>query len=112
MTRGIFAIVIGLLGLLLVACGTTLAEDEGISPTIPAQAAVNEGSPTSTRDSVPQSDPLLAVGNAAPKLASTGYEVGDFAPAFVLPSSGGPSRSLEMFRQDKNIILVIYYAFW
>ena len=141
---------LALLGLMVAACGATEA-DERISPTLPAQRAVNEGSPssleiwppsgaedrdravvedvtssspvptlgstptdtpTSTRDSIPQADPLLDVGNAAPKLASMGYEVGDLAPAFVLPSSGGPPQSLEMFREDKNIILVIYYAFW
>ena len=116
---------LALLGLVVAACGATEAE-EGISPTLPLQPAVNEGSPSSL-DTWPPSG--AEAGTAGPSssadqadlptpsqadslLSFHGFEVGDLAPAFVLPSSGGLSRSLEMLREDKNLVLVFYYAFW
>ena len=41
-----------------------------------------------------------------------GPGVGELAPAFMLPSISGSEVSLESYRNDKNLIVVFYRAFW
>ena len=61
---------------------------------------------------VPAEAPATAspVPTETPLVVGTG--VGELAPAFMLPSISGSEVSLESYRNDKNLIVVFYRAFW
>ena len=61
---------------------------------------------------VPTEAPATAtpVPTEIPLVVGTG--VGELAPAFMLPSIFGSEVSLESYRNDKNLIVVFYRAFW
>ena len=61
---------------------------------------------------VPTEAPATAtpVPTEIPLVVGTG--VGELAPAFMLPSISGSEVSLESYRNDKNLIVVFYRAFW
>ena len=61
---------------------------------------------------IPTDVPATAspVPTETPLVVGTG--VGELAPAFMLPSISGSEVSLESYRDDKNLIVVFYRAFW
>jgi len=49
-----------------------------------------------------------AFGQAAPAAPQTTLKVGDMAPDFTLPDTGGKPVKLSDFRGKKNVILAFY----
>ena len=110
---------------------TILAQLSGLDPTVtlaptdlaPAASPVPPdppavASPVAT-DPPPVATPVLPtdvpavaspVPTETPLVVGTG--VGELAPAFMLPSISGSEVSLESYRDDKNLIVVFYRAFW
>ena len=110
---------------------TILAQLSGLDPTVtlaptdlaPAASPVPPdppavASPVAT-DPPPVATPVLPTdvpATASPVPTETplvvGTGVGELAPAFMLPSISGSEVSLESYRDDKNLIVVFYRAFW
>ena len=78
-------------------------------PPVPSPVATD---PPPVATPIPTDVPATAspVPTEVPLVVGTG--VGELAPAFMLPSISGSEVSLESYRDDKNLIVVFYRAFW
>ena len=83
-----------------------------VPPDPPAVASPVATDPPPVATPVPTEAPATA--NPAPTEIPlvVGTGVGELAPAFMLPSISGSEVSLESYRDDKNLIVVFYRAFW
>ena len=83
-----------------------------VPPDPPAVASPVTTDPPPVATTVPTEAPATAspVPTEIPLVVGTG--VGELAPAFMLPSISGSEVSLESYRDDKNLIVVFYRAFW
>ena len=97
------------IGATLLACGTASAglvpepSGEKSAPALEAPTIVQ--TETASND-VSQSHP------GSPALDAIGNDVGLTAPDFALPGSGDGLYSLSSLREDRNVVLVFYRAFW
>ena len=98
---------------------TILAQLSGLEPTV--TLAPTDVTPVATP--VPADPPAVAtpVPTEPPATATplpteipipVGTGVGELAPAFTLPSISGSDVSLESYRDNKNLVVVFYRAFW
>ena len=78
----------------------------------PAVASPVPTEPPPVATPVPTEPPATAtpLPTEIPILVGTG--VGELAPAFTLPSISGSDVSLESYRDNKNLVVVFYRAFW
>ena len=83
-----------------------------VPPDPPAVASPVATDPPPVATPIPTDVPATAspVPTEIPLVVGTG--VGELAPAFMLPSISGSEVSLESYRDDKNLIVVFYRAFW
>ena len=83
-----------------------------VPPDPPAVASPVATDPPPVATTVPTEAPATAspVPTETPLVVGPG--VGELAPAFMLPSISGSEVSLESYRDDKNLIVVFYRAFW
>ena len=83
-----------------------------VPPDPPAVASPVATDPPPVATHIPTDVPATAspVPTETPLVVGPG--VGELAPAFMLPSISGSEVSLESYRDDKNLIVVFYRAFW
>lgn len=97
------------IGATLLACGT------GSVDLVPEPSGEKSGpaleAPTIVQTETASND-VSPSDSGSPALDEIGNDVGLTAPDFTLPGSGGGLYSLSSLREDKNVVLVFYRAFW
>ena len=78
----------------------------------PAVASPVPTEPPSVATPVPTEPPATATPLPTEIPIPVGTGVGELAPAFTLPSISGSDVSLESYRDNKNLVVVFYRAFW
>lgn len=85
-----------------------------VTPTaIPTSSPTPLPTPTLLPTSTPGTAPTPSPPTSTPvPRARVGNQIGNSAPDFSLPSAQGQTHTLASYRNDKNVVLIFYRAFW